>query len=41
METHLDQLWDLLRQRRATREFHQNPNDAQLRSARVVEDYKG
>ncbi len=41
IETHLDQLWDLLRQRQAKREFGQNPDAARLRSPDVVEDYKG
>ena len=37
----LDQCWDLLRQRRALREFGRDPDDAELRSAKVVENYKG
>ena len=36
----LDQCWDLLRQRRAKREFGQNPDDAQVRDANTVEHYK-
>jgi hypothetical protein len=36
----LDQCWDLLRQRRALRETGQNPNDAQVRPAEVVEKYE-
>jgi len=36
----LDQCWDLLRQRRARREFGQNPHDAQVRPAAVVEKYE-
>jgi len=36
----LDQCWDLLRQRDAKREFGQNPNDAKVRPASVVERYK-
>jgi len=35
----LDQLWDLLRQRRALREAGQNPDDASERSAQTVEKY--
>ena len=35
----LDQAWDLLRQRRAKREFGQNPDEAQPRPAPVVEGY--
>lgn len=34
-----DQLWDLLRQRRAKEEFGQNPNETELRARRVVENY--
>jgi hypothetical protein len=37
----LDQCWDLLRQRRAKREFGQNPGDAAVRAPRVVEGYEG
>jgi hypothetical protein len=37
----LDQCWDLLRQRRALREFGRNPDEAELRSPKVVENYKG
>ncbi len=39
-QTQLDQCWDLLRQRRAKREFGQNPDDAQVRDANTVERYK-
>lgn len=35
----LDRLWDLLRQRRAREEFHQNPNDTSERSSETVEKY--
>lgn len=35
----LDQCWDLLRQRRARREFGENPEEAQLRPAGEVEGY--
>jgi hypothetical protein len=35
----LDQLWDLLRQRRALREAGQDPNQAHERSADTVERY--
>ncbi len=38
-ETALDQAWDLLRQRRARREFGQNPEDAQERPVTEVEGY--
>jgi hypothetical protein len=32
--------WDLLRQRRARREFGQDPNEAKVRPASVVERYE-
>ncbi len=35
----LDQCWDLLRQRRARREFGENPEEAQLRPGGEVEGY--
>ena len=41
VETQLDQCWDLLRQRDARREFHENPDDAEVRPERVVESYEG
>jgi hypothetical protein len=41
IEVELDQCWDLLRQRRARREFGENPNDAQVRDASTVENYLG
>ncbi len=40
LEVSLDQCWDLLRQRRARREFGQNPDDAQVRDPSTVEGYK-
>ncbi|WP_112247439.1 DUF2630 family protein [Kribbella monticola] len=39
LEVELDQCWDLLRQRRAKREFGDDPETAQPRSADVVEGY--
>ncbi|WP_433169526.1 DUF2630 family protein [Kribbella sp. CA-247076] len=39
LEVELDQCWDLLRQRRAKREFGENPDDATARSADTVEGY--
>jgi uncharacterized protein DUF2630 len=36
----LDQCWDLLRQRRAMREFNMDPEAARLRPADVVEHYE-
>ncbi len=40
IEVALDQCWDLLRQRRARRRAGQDPDDAQERSAPVVEGYR-
>lgn len=37
----LDQCWDLLRQRRALREFSQDPAQAKVRLAEVVKKYVG
>ncbi len=39
-EAALDQCWDLLRQRRARREFGQDPGDAQVRPVGQVEGYR-
>ena len=39
LEVKLDQLWDLLRQRRAKREYGQNPDEASERDATTVENY--
>jgi hypothetical protein len=39
LETSLDQCWDLLRQRRAHEEFHQDPDEAEVRPASQVEGY--
>ena len=39
-EEALDQCWDLLRQRRARREFGQNPEEAQARPVTEVEGYR-
>ncbi len=41
VKVELDQLWDLLRQRRALREAGQDPDGASERSGPVVEDYLG
>jgi hypothetical protein len=38
-ETELDQCWDLLRQRQAAREFGNDPDQAKVRPASVVESY--
>jgi hypothetical protein len=40
VEVQLDQCWDLLRQRRARRHAGQNPDDAAVRPAEVVEHYQ-
>ncbi|KXO88355.1 hypothetical protein AXK56_13550 [Tsukamurella pulmonis] len=40
LETQLDQAWDLLRQRRARREFGEDPDGAEARSANTVENYR-
>lgn len=37
----LDRLWDYLRQRRALRNAGQNPDDASMRDAGTVENYRG
>ena len=37
----LDQCWDLLRQRRARREFGFNPDEARPRDEKTVEGYIG
>jgi hypothetical protein len=36
----LDQCWDLLRQRRALREFGEDPDHARVRPAKIVEEYE-
>jgi hypothetical protein len=41
IEVALDRCWDLLRQRDARREFHEDPDDAEIRPERVVESYEG
>jgi hypothetical protein len=41
VEEQLDQCWDLLRQRRARREFGQDPEAAQPRDIGTVERYTG
>jgi hypothetical protein len=40
VEEHLDQCWDLLRQRRAHEEFGLGTSDTGVRSADVVENYE-
>ena len=41
LKVSLDQCWDLLRQRRARREFGQDPDEAAVRDAGTVENYRG
>jgi hypothetical protein len=40
IQIELDQCWDLLRQRRALREFGDDPDRAKVRPAAVVEKYE-
>ncbi|MDP9391998.1 MAG: DUF2630 family protein [Actinomycetota bacterium] len=39
LEAHLDQCWDLLRQRRAKRQYGENPDEADARPEPQVEGY--
>jgi uncharacterized protein DUF2630 len=39
LEVELDQCWDLLRQRRAKREYGEDPESAQVRDPGTVETY--
>jgi Protein of unknown function (DUF2630) len=39
IEVELDRCWDLLRQRRARREFDEDPDDASVRDEGTVEGY--
>ncbi|HTQ16285.1 DUF2630 family protein [Mycobacterium sp.] len=41
VEIELDQCWDLLRQRRALRDFGGDPREASVRPADQVEGYSG
>jgi hypothetical protein len=41
IKVELDQCWDLLRQRRALREFGKDPGEAEPRPPDVVESYIG
>jgi hypothetical protein len=41
IEVMLDRCWDLLRQRRARREFGLNPEDAHVRDEKTVKRYIG
>jgi hypothetical protein len=40
LEEDLDQAWDLLRQRRAKRQYGENPDEAAVRPVKQVEDYE-
>jgi Protein of unknown function (DUF2630) len=40
LKVELDQCWDLLRQRRALREFGDDPSKAKVRTAKIVENYE-
>lgn len=40
LEVTLDQCWDLLRQRRARREFGLDPEDTSTRDPKTVESYE-
>ena len=40
LKVQLDQYWDFLRQRRAFRNAGENPDQAEIRSAKTVENYK-
>jgi Protein of unknown function (DUF2630) len=40
LEVALDQCWDLLRQRRARRQYGGDPSEAEVRPADVVEKYR-
>jgi hypothetical protein len=39
LQVALDQCWDLLRQRRALREFGRDPDEARVRDPETVENY--
>ena len=40
LKVQLDQCWDLLRQRRALREFGEDPDKAKVRPEKIVENYE-
>jgi len=40
VKVELDQCWDLLRQRRALREFGEDPDKAKVRPKNIVENYE-
>ncbi|MGV1047530.1 MAG: DUF2630 family protein [Solirubrobacterales bacterium] len=39
LKVQLDKMWDYLRQRRALRQYGDNPDDASVRDGGTVEDY--
>ena len=39
LKVQLDKAWDYLRQRRALRQYGENPDDASMRDGGTVEDY--
>lgn len=39
LEADLDQCWDLLRQRRAKRQYDEDPDEAEVRPEKTVESY--
>jgi hypothetical protein len=39
LKVQLDKAWDYLRQRRALRQYGENPNNASMRDGGTVEDY--
>ncbi|UOY00148.1 DUF2630 family protein [Blastococcus sp. PRF04-17] len=39
LEADLDQCWDLLRQRRAKRQYDEDPDEAEVRPESTVENY--
>ena len=41
LKVELDRYWDMLRQRRARREYGEDPEQAAVRNARTVERYLG
>ncbi|HEX3734645.1 MAG TPA: DUF2630 family protein [Solirubrobacterales bacterium] len=41
LKVQLDQAWDFLRQRRALRQYGENPDEASTRDAGTVEGYEG
>ncbi len=40
IQVELDQYWDLLRQRQARRAAGEDPNEARMRSPKIVENYE-